>query len=135
MSLSSAPCLYGSHSWEKAKGIKRCYADSVNGTGYCQKHQPPPFEHQNWSRPQNWGKIQQDVIIRDKGICYICGKAGATQVDHVIPLAAGGTNSLFNLKAVHKLCHARKTEADIKKILAEAKQKDEKIFSDRGVDP
>lgn len=123
MSLSSAPCLYGSHSWERAKGIKRCYNDAIEGTGYCQIHQPPPFEHQHWARPNGWAKIQQDVIKRDKGICYICGKRGATQVDHVIPLAAGGTNALYNLKAVHKLCHAKKTESDIKKILAESKAK------------
>ena len=123
MSTSSAPCLYGSHPWEKAKGIKRCYADSVNGTGYCQKHQPPPFEHQNWQKPKNWANLQQQVIARDTGVCYICGKPGATEVDHVVPLSAGGTNALFNLKAIHSSCHAKKTQKDIKKILAESKAK------------
>jgi len=33
----------------------------------------------------------------------------ATEVDHIVPLRAGGTNDAENLQALCKSCHSRKT--------------------------
>ena len=40
--------------------------------------------------------------------CLICGER-ATEIDHIIELAAGGTNSLDNLQPLCKPCHKQKT--------------------------
>lgn len=53
-----------------------------------------------------WRKIRAHVIERDRGICWICGKGGATSVDHVVPRARGGSDALTNLRAAHVKCNA-----------------------------
>lgn len=40
-------------------------------------------------------------ILRDSDTCHICGKPGADAIDHVIPLARGGTNHPSNLRPAH----------------------------------
>ena len=60
--------------------------------------------------PRNWAAIRRRVLSRDQGICYLCGKPGANQVDHVIPASQGGSDEDDNLAAVHmRPCHAAKT--------------------------
>lgn len=48
------------------------------------------------------------VLARDP-ICTMCREAPATEVDHKVPKAAGGTDSFANLRGVCKPCHSRKT--------------------------
>ena len=36
----------------------------------------------------------------------------ATEVDHILPLADGGTDDPGNLQAINQECHARKTVAE-----------------------
>ena len=48
------------------------------------------------------------MLARDLGICYLCDQFGADRVDHLIELAAGGTNDLSNLASCHAACHDRK---------------------------
>ena len=43
----------------------------------------------------------------------------ATEVDHILPLADGGTDDLGNLQAINRECHARKTVAENGKTVAE----------------
>lgn len=45
---------------------------------------------------------------RDRGICQLCG-APATEVDHVIPRDAGGSDEPANLRALCHDCHASET--------------------------
>lgn len=40
--------------------------------------------------------------------CVSCGQA-ATEVDHIVPIDRGGSNSHSNLQSMCKSCHARKT--------------------------
>jgi 5-methylcytosine-specific restriction endonuclease McrA len=60
-----------------------------------------------------WGELRVRVLKRDGYRCQlryadIClGKA--SQVDHIVQPEAGGTNSLENLRAVCRRCHARRT--------------------------
>lgn len=42
------------------------------------------------------------------GRCWICGIAGATEVDHVKPISKGGSHCLANLRPICKKCNTRK---------------------------
>ena len=59
--------------------------------------------------PAGWDRIRKHVLYRDNWRCHVCERAGADQVDHVIPVAHGGGDDLHNLAAIHKSCHATKT--------------------------
>lgn len=53
---------------------------------------------QRSSRP--WRRARA-AILRTSTICWLCGEDGADSVDHVIPVALGGTNALSNLRPAH----------------------------------
>jgi len=60
--------------------------------------------------PRDWARTRRRILRRDCGICYVCGKAGADEVDHIVPAIAGGTDDDVNLAAIHRYpCHAAKT--------------------------
>ncbi len=58
------------------------------------------------------------VYERDRYRCHICGKRLAMKqaaphpkapvIDHIIPLAAGGTHEMANVAAAHFICNSRK---------------------------
>jgi len=55
------------------------------------------------------------VLRAHAGICHVCGKPGAGQVDHVIPLAQGGADDIANLRPIHaEPCHREKTQREAK---------------------
>jgi 5-methylcytosine-specific restriction protein A len=55
-----------------------------------------------------WDTLRRKVLARDMGICYLCDRFGAEQVDHLVEVADGGTNDLSNLASCHAACHERK---------------------------
>jgi 5-methylcytosine-specific restriction protein A len=56
-----------------------------------------------------WRKLRL-LVLREVPVCEtpLCN-APATQVDHVIALARGGTDERTNLRSYCASCHARKT--------------------------
>jgi 5-methylcytosine-specific restriction endonuclease McrA len=56
---------------------------------------------------QRWKDQRLRVLKRDSYICAYCS-GEATQVDHVIPRASGGTHDLDNLVACCAPCNSRK---------------------------
>ena len=56
---------------------------------------------------QRWKDQRKRVLDRDQHTCVYCGQE-ATQVDHVIPRAKGGTHDLDNLVACCATCNSRK---------------------------
>jgi 5-methylcytosine-specific restriction protein A len=68
-------------------------------------------------------KQRATLFIEHGGRCHLCGgaiQAGQTwDVDHVIPLAQGGSNDPSNLRPAHEKCHrgvGSKTSDDVKAI-------------------
>jgi 5-methylcytosine-specific restriction protein A len=65
-----------------------------------------------------WDKLRLVILRRDCGICQCdeCKSTGrlkvATEVDHVIPKAKGGTDDESNLVAINRECHKRKSLRD-----------------------
>lgn len=63
-------------------------------------------------------RLIREICERDHWVCHICSnpiessiavrRAESPTVDHVIPLARGGTDDVANLKAAHWLCNMRK---------------------------
>ena len=61
-----------------------------------------------------------EIVQRDLGVCHICGndvklslprtsRMGAT-LDHVVPIAKGGLDSLENVRLAHWICNIRKSD-------------------------
>ena len=62
-----------------------------------------------------WRKLRRMALARCP-LCVECEKQGflvpAEHVDHIIPLSAGGDNSLENLQGLCQLHHNQKTAKD-----------------------
>lgn len=82
------PPLHRPLGWTPAKRIRRDNIDRSYGK-------------------QAWRKLAASIIIRDQGICHLCGLPGADTVHHVIDKRHGGTDHPDNLRAIHRSCHNR----------------------------
>ena len=78
----------------------------VERSGYCPEHRKK-MGGSGWAqRPSsgdyrgNWPAIRARVLAEEPN-CRVCG-APSTEVDHILPLAMGGTHDRSNLRA---LCH------------------------------
>jgi 5-methylcytosine-specific restriction endonuclease McrA len=59
-----------------------------------------------------WRKLRKMIAAERPAICVRCGHAGASatmHLDHVVPLARGGTNDPDNLQWLCGSCHSKKT--------------------------
>ncbi|WP_083264625.1 HNH endonuclease [Pseudohongiella acticola] len=97
-----------------------CGGLTIKPHGYCDKHE---HLHKPWStgsagkgrggRP--WRRKRDRILQRDKGLCQPCRRTGrvspASQVDHIIELASGGTDADSNLESICSTCHKAKTAA------------------------
>lgn len=99
-----------------------CPAVVLRGA-YCAEHQRPREggpERGGRSRlspsrrgyDRHWQQLRRLILSRQP-LCVECERAGrivaATEVDHIVPLAVGGTNDTDNLQPLCKSCHSRKT--------------------------
>ena len=60
-------------------------------------------------RPRNgstrsWRQLRAGVLFRDTYTCVLCG-GGASEVDHITPLAYGGSDHPSNLRSLCRDCH------------------------------
>ncbi len=67
------------------------------------------------SRPKNWPTwVIGTVLSRDRGFCANCNVSITSEllaprnIDHIVPLARGGTNDLCNLQLLCSRCNNRK---------------------------
>ena len=110
MPTSKRPCRY--------RGCPAIVEGNLGG-GYCPEHRrqvrkerdarrsgPRPYSSAHWQRLRR-------LVLGREPLCRICMADGrvveATVVDHITPLADGGTNDVTNLQPLCKPCHDRKT--------------------------
>lgn len=68
-------------------------------------------------RGRQWRELR-DRLLKASDICWICGQPGADSIDHVIPLARGGTDDPSNLRPAHMHpCNRAKSDRDIAPIV------------------
>ena len=92
--------------------------------GYCDKHRRPAggwrADSERGSRHARgygaeWDRIRVRILARAGGLCECdeCKALGrvhlATEVDHRVPKAQGGTDDEKNLRAINVDCHKAKT--------------------------
>ena len=101
-----------------------CRHLSRDGTGYCEEHKS---QSSGWNRERRgsahirgygakWRKDREATLKRDKHLCQPCLKAGrltpATEVDHIVNKAVGGTDEPSNLQSICSDCHKAKTSLE-----------------------
>lgn len=96
-------------------------------TAYCRKcdlerragYKPPSgstWRKAYWARCRDYGIApvtelfdRDDLVARDGELCAECGAEGVPlELDHVIPVAAGGPHTLANVRLVDAACNRRK---------------------------
>jgi len=65
-------------------------------------------------------KVVDEILGKQGGKCAWCGRdiepGQGFEVDHVVPVALGGSNEPENLQILHRPCHREKTRSDVKSI-------------------
>ncbi len=64
-------------------------------------------------------KVRAAVMERDGNKCVYCGSTKNLQIDHVIPVASGGTNDVDNLRVLCKKHNIRRVFDDTVEMLRE----------------
>ncbi|MER6086547.1 HNH endonuclease [Streptomyces bluensis] len=87
-------------------------------SGRCVEHAPPqrPWGRKsarNQLRDSAWERqVRPRALARDGFACVRCGAREALEVDHVVPIAKGGTWTLDNAQTLCRSCHRTKTAQD-----------------------
>jgi len=93
----------------------RCAGRATNGR-YCEAHahlaqqaRKPDDRPSASARGYDakWRRVRAAYLKRHSE-CVVCGEQ-ATEVDHIVPLADGGTHQWTNLQAMCKTHHSQKT--------------------------
>lgn len=98
----------------------------------CPKPQPCSEHDKPWrtSRrqrlaPKSGRALQAEnarLLEIHAGICHVCRLPGATRVDHVIPVAEGGSDSDENKRPIHEVpCHREKTAEEARRARRRAR--------------
>lgn len=86
-------------------------------------HSPDKPRSYSWARASSaargyggrWRKIR-DAVLRREPLCRSCRLLGldveATDVDHIVPRARGGTDEASNLQPLCHSCHSKKTATE-----------------------
>ncbi|MFF4557178.1 HNH endonuclease [Streptomyces sp. NPDC001422] len=81
--------------------------------GRCDEHQLRKSwdrtSARNRDRPRDWTRRRARVLARDRFTCQKCGARTDLEVDHLVPVARGGSWELSNLWVLCRPCHRSKT--------------------------
>lgn len=111
MPTTKKPCR-----WQGCAAI----VEGRSGGGYCAEHRGMVQRQRDSKRTGEqrhynsvrWRKLRM-IVLGGEPLCRICAAGGrvveATVVDHILPLAQGGTDAMSNLQPLCTTCHNRKT--------------------------
>ena len=112
-------CKVLSKCTKKLKGFKKIQSEKIVSNVQTNKESqcsdidtekiPEKTNRKNFSQEE---RIQ--VYVRDRGLCGICGEFIAPDkftLDHIVPLARGGSNSLDNIQCCCKKCNIAKADS------------------------
>lgn len=81
--------------------------------GRCAAHQVTKswdrVSARNATRPRDWTSRRSKVLARDHFACVQCGTRTELEVDHIVPVARGGSWDLDNLQTLCRSHHRQKT--------------------------
>jgi len=55
-------------------------------------------------------EVRQKILKRDNHLCLSCGNDGNLTIDHITPIALGGTTHADNLQVLCRSCNAKKQQ-------------------------
>lgn len=87
----------------------REYSQSEHGRALASKHRAER-KQRTYEKPSEI-IYRKRVFERDGGRCHLCGKqadAADWHLDHIIPLAKGGTHTYANVAVAHPACNRSK---------------------------
>ena len=94
--------------WCEVCGDARYYFESQEHTA-CDNSLPSPPENPIRKKWESMRFRIAPLIFKEHGEqCLECGKQHNLTIDHIIPIAMGGTNELKNLQPLCKSCNSRK---------------------------
>lgn len=101
-------------------GRKLCSDPKCGKYQPCPVHGPKPYETstRRESTASGWqqSRDKEYVLYRDSTVCHVCGRPGATIVDHVIPVGEGGADTVENKAPIHaEPCHRLKTAEEARR--------------------
>lgn len=104
----------------KACSKQGCLNTTTAKHGFCEEHKPIGFKFSKSSSKRGygyrWQALRMQALKRDMFICVHCKAKGlvvrATEVDHILNKARGGTDTLHNLQSLCTACHRAKTYAE-----------------------
>ena len=116
---------YGWAGWGKARklggvrmakpsrvcSVPGCPLLAVKG-GRCGQHQREAWAGRRGF--EGYGPDYQRMrrqVLREEPMCRICGVRPAVSVDHIIPVAQGGTHARGNLRGLCRKCHDARSKA------------------------
>lgn len=107
-------------------GRLECTTIVPYGQRFCQAHAKPAWQGARTASSRRTGnrrwKVQRaKALQRDGHTCQVRGPrctVGATEVDHIVPVSAGGTDDLSNLQSVCRADHNAKTQAEARGDIA-----------------
>lgn len=94
--------------------VRGCTLRTVRA-GRCDGHAPAErawarTSARNQVRNRAWERVVRPrALARDGFACVQCGERAGLEVDHVVPIAQGGTWELNNAQTLCNICHQRKT--------------------------
>jgi 5-methylcytosine-specific restriction protein A len=93
----------------------------IAASGWCDEHKTLRCGWHTTSKESShrrgygaaWRRLREVILNRDGGLCQVCLNDGiitiATEVDHIISKANGGTNDEYNLQSICSPHHNEKT--------------------------
>ncbi|MFF3453259.1 HNH endonuclease [Streptomyces sp. NPDC002730] len=97
--------------------VQGCTSRTVR-SGRCPVHAPAErawarTSARNQLRDRGWDRqVRPRALARDGFACVRCAAREGLEVDHIIPVALGGTWTLENAQTLCRPCHSAKTQQE-----------------------